>query len=269
MIRRTTIYIGKLVSEVSIARSIFSLFAFLLLVVSTSFGQEALFERGNSLYQEGDYEAATQAYLQILDAGYESSDLFFNIGNSYFKRGDLGRSILFYERALRLNGRNDAARYNLDLAESLTADEIEPLPGFLPIKIVDWWVQLLPKLWLRWIVGLSYLLGMSAVLLAVISNRSQLVVWGKRFAVVAGIVVLVLGVNLLSIELGIGQPTEAIVLADEISVQSAPSDDSALQVFTIHEGTKARIDQQSGEWAEIVLADGKVGWVKLEALEII
>jgi SH3-like domain-containing protein len=58
-------------------------------------------------------------------------------------------------------------------------------------------------------------------------------------------------------------------VAEEVSVQSAPSDDLALQVFTIHEGTKTRIDQQSGEWAEIVLADGKVGWVRVEVLEII
>ena len=66
-----------------------------------------------------------------------------------------------------------------------------------------------------------------------------------------------------------GAPIDAIVLDDEVSVQSAPSDDLALQVFTIHEGTKARIDQQSGDWAEIVLADGKVGWVRVELLEII
>ena len=81
--------------------------------------------------------------------------------------------------------------------------------------------------------------------------------------------VLVVGISLVSLELGLGEPVEAIVLADEVSVQSAPSDDQALQVFTIHEGTKARIDQQSAEWAEIVLADGKVGWVKVEVLEII
>ena len=269
MISRRSVFSVRLESVCRVLRSMVLLTGLLLLVASSLQGQDALFERGNSLYQEGNYESASEVYLQIVNAGYESSELFFNIGNTYFKRGDLGRSILFYERALRIKRGNDAARYNLNLAESLTADEIEPLAGFWPIKMIDWWVHLLPRTSLRWIVGVSYLLGMCAVLLVVVSGRRQLEMWGRRIAVAAGIVVLLFGTNLISLEFGIGQPTEAIVLVDEVSVQSAPSDDSALQVFTIHEGTKARIDQQSGEWAEIVLADGKVGWVKLEALEII
>ena len=80
-------------------------------------------------------------------------------------------------------------------------------------------------------------------------------------------VTIVFGVNLAVRELGIGQAQEAIVLAPEVKVQSAPSDDASLQIFTIHEGTKVRIDRASDEWLEVALQDGKVGWVERDAVE--
>lgn len=231
--------------------------------------QESFFEEGNRQYQNGDYVAALESYLQIYESGFESGALHYNIGNCYFKRGDLGRSILFYERALALNPRDGDARANLDLARSLTADEITPLPGFWLLKVLKWWVHALSGSLLVAIVGLGYLVGMTALVVMMLSRSRVLEVWSRGVAIVSGILVLVFGVNLVSLELGLGEPIEAIVLAEEVSVQSAPSDDLALQVFTIHEGTKTRIDQQSGEWAEIVLADGKVGWVRVAVLEII
>jgi tetratricopeptide (TPR) repeat protein len=231
--------------------------------------QESFFEEGNRQYQNGDYVAALESYLQIYESGFESGALHYNIANCYFKQGDLGRSILFYERALALNPRDGDARANLDLARLLTADEITPLPGFWLLKVLKWWVHALSGSLLVAIVGLGYLVGTTALVVMMLSRSRVLEVWARGVAIVSGILVLVFGVSLVSLELGLGEPIEAIVLAEEVSVQSAPSDDLALQVFTIHEGTKTRLDQQSGEWAEIVLADGKVGWVRVEVLEII
>lgn len=231
--------------------------------------QQSFFEAGNLQYRNGEYDAALDSYLQIFESGFESSALYYNIGNCYFKRGDLGRSILFYERALARNPRDDDARANLELARSLTADEITPLPGFWVLRMARWWVHALPGSWLVAIVGLSYLAGTAALVVVILSRSNALKMWGRNIAVVAAVLVLVFGVNLASLELRLGDPVEAIILADQVSVRSAPSDDQALHVFTIHEGTKARIDKQSGEWMEIVLADGKVGWVKVEVLEII
>jgi hypothetical protein len=76
-----------------------------------------------------------------------------------------------------------------------------------------------------------------------------------------------LGTNLLAIELGIGEARRAVVMDETADVQSAPTDDPSLQVFTVHEGTTVRIDRQSGDWVEIVLDDGKVGWLEVGALE--
>jgi SH3-like domain-containing protein len=77
---------------------------------------------------------------------------------------------------------------------------------------------------------------------------------------VAGAVTVVFAINLAAIDLGIGVSEEAVVMVDEVAVHSAPSDDSSLQIFAIHEGTKIRVDRRSEEWVEVVLEDGKVGW---------
>ncbi len=240
-----------------------------LLVPAGGRAQQGFFEEGNRRYQEGDYQGALESYLSIRDAGYESGELYYNIGNTYFKLGNLGRSIVNYERALKLMPRDDDARVNLELARSLAADEITPLPGFWLFRAIDWWVHALPRTWLLLVVAAAYLFGSAGIVAHVLGYGQLIVRWGRRLAIAGGVMVGLLGINLAAVELQIGEPLEAVVLTEEVLVQSAPSEDRSLQVFVIHEGTKVRIDQHSGEWAEIVLADGKVGWVKVGHLEII
>ena len=88
-------------------------------------------------------------------------------------------------------------------------------------------------------------------------------------AVGGALVVLVLGINLVVRELGVGRAERAVILAEAVAVRSAPAQDDDLTLFEIHEGTTVRLDQRAGEWAEVVLDDGKVGWVPVSALEII
>ncbi|MGD8698917.1 MAG: tetratricopeptide repeat protein [Gemmatimonadales bacterium] len=231
--------------------------------------QEGFFEDGNRLYQQGDYQAALDNYQRILDSGLESGALHYNIGNAYFKLGRLGEAMLHYERARRLIPSDEDVRANLELARSLTVDEVTPLPRFWLFRAIDWWVRLLPRGWLALLVGAGYLVAIAGLVVAVLKRGAAAARWGRSVASGAAVVTLIFGINLAVLELGIGQPQEAIILADEVPVQSAPSADRALQVFTIHEGTKVRIDQRSEEWIEIVLEDGKVGWVRSEVLEVI
>ncbi|MDA0312354.1 MAG: tetratricopeptide repeat protein, partial [Gemmatimonadetes bacterium] len=107
--------------------------------------QGEILERGNQLYQEGDYEGAVDAYEIVLASGHESADLHYNLGNAYFKGGQLGRSILAWERALDRAPGDPDIRANLDLARSLTADAVEPLPRFWLISAWSWWFRLVPR----------------------------------------------------------------------------------------------------------------------------
>jgi len=228
--------------------------------------QQAFFNEGNRLYQNEDYAGAIKAYERILEEGYESGAVYYNLGNAYFKLGQLGPAILNYERARRLMPRDGDLRANLELARSLTTDEITPLPTFLPFAVVRWWVDLLPLTTLRLTVAATYVVALVGLTVLVLRRGTPLARWAGRGAVAGGAVALVFGINLLVREAGIGRPDEAVVLAEAVSVQSAPADDPDLQLFTIHEGTKVRLDRAADQWAEVVLADGRVGWVAADVL---
>lgn len=236
-------------------------------VPATAAPQEDFFLEGNRLYQEGDFQGALASYQRIEEAGYESGPLFYNMGNTYFKLSQLGPAILYYERAHRLMPGDDDLRANLDLARSLTRDEVTPLPGFLPFRIARWWVYLLSPAALIWIVGLSYIVATVWLLLVILRPTQRLAYWGRWGAAGAGLLTLVFGATLLARSLGLGDPPRAVVMAEAVDVQSAPSADPALQVFVVHEGTTVRIDRRSNEWAEVALEDGQVGWVRLADLE--
>ncbi len=225
------------------------------------------FQAGNSLYQAGDHEGALEAWLGLYEDGFESGELHYNIGNAYFRLGELGRSILFYERARVALPRDESVRTNLELARSLTADQITPLPGFWVPRVVTWAVQLVPREWLIAILAVGYL-GLASILLYRLLSTAP-PVWTRHAAVAAAALTVVVGTNLLIREFGIGRAERGVILRTEAAVQSAPSDDPALRLFTIHEGAVVRIDRRSSDWLEIVLEDGKVGWIRAGDLETI
>jgi hypothetical protein len=231
--------------------------------------QEELIERGNQLYQESDFPGALEAYQTVLAAGFEGADLYYNMGNAYFKTGDLGNSILSYERALTLRPRDPDILANLELARSLTADEIEPLPRFWVFSVLSWWVNLLPLAGLMALVTAAYLLVAAGLCVRILSYRVRVVGWATWVAGGATLILLVFGTTLLAREGVIGGTEWGIIMAEEVAVQSAPSDEDDLTLFRVHEGTKVRIDQDTDTWSEVVLEDGRVGWVPSEALEAI
>lgn len=241
----------------------------LVVIARPAAAQDEIVARGNQAYQDGDYVAAISAYEAVAAAGYESAGLEFNLANAYFKSGDLGRSILHWERSLVLSPGDADTRANLELARSLTVDAVEPLPTFWLFSAVGWGVDLLPHTALMIVVSLSWL-ALTGGATARILTRSEGRAGIARLVSVGGAIgVLVFGANLVVREFDVGRPERAIVMADVIPARSAPALDDDLTLFEVHEGTRVRVDQRTGEWAEIVLDDGKVGWVRLEDLETI
>ena len=241
----------------------------ILVAAAPAPAQSAFFDEGNRLYQAGDFDGALDRYLRILDQGLESGDLYYNIGNTYFKRGELGPAILYYERARRVMPGDDDLLANLALARSMTADEIVPRPRFWLFRAAGWWVALLPRAALTWLVVLAWVTAVGGAAVVVLRPAAGLVIWARRIALAAAALTLVFGLNLLVRELGLDAGDEAIVVADAVEVQSAPSDDPALQIRAVHAGTKVVMDRRSDEWVEIVLEDGVVGWVRTAQLELI
>jgi tetratricopeptide (TPR) repeat protein len=231
--------------------------------------QDEIFQQGNQLYQAGDYAAAVEAYEAVLASGLESHELHYNLGNAHFKAGDLGRSILSWERALRLEPGDADALANLELADRLTVDEIEPLPRFWILSVISWWVNLLPRSVLISVVGVAWLCLAGGVIVRILTRAEGGRRRGAWVAAGGAAVVLLLGTNLVVRETGLGRAEGAVILEEAVPVRSAPAADDNLTLFEVHEGTRVRVDQRTEQWAEIVLADGKVGWVPVDVMEII
>ncbi len=226
---------------------------------------EGRFHQGNELYRAGDYAGALDAYLALFEEGTVSGSLYYNIGNAYFKAGDLGRAILFYERAKAELPGDEDVRANLELARSLAPDQIAPLPGFWLSNVASWCLRIIPRAWLILIVAAGYLVLAGALLYGLLASRPRLPT--GQVARVAAAITLIFAANLAIREFGIGRPDRGVMIESEAEVQSAPSDDPSLHLFTIREGTVVRIDRRSDEWLEVVLEDGKVGWVRAGKVE--
>ena len=231
--------------------------------------QESLFAEGNRLYREGDFAAAAASYDAVIEGGFESAEVYYNLGNAHFRLGETAHAVLNYRRAARLDPGNDDIRANLALVSRRLQDRIEPLPRFWLLSAYDWWMGLIPGGVLQTLVAACYLLLGSTVVLIVLRRPAGWRTPLRRVAYGAAAVTVLLGATLIIRETGVGRPEEAVVMAGEARVLSAPSEEGGLTVFTLHEGTTVRIDRRAGEWAEIVLADGKVGWLPLEVLEIV
>ena len=248
---------------------IFVLFLLFPLNPSSADEMERLFTEGNTLYQEGKYREALEFYKKIIDSGYESGPAYYNMGNCYYKIQETGKAILHYERARKLIPGDEDLKANLALANLTVIDKIEARSGFLLFRIVRGLTHLLPTSILVWVVGGTYLGCILFLIVWIVSRKRFLRVVCYRAGLFFGILFLVFGLSLIHQLHEEHQRIEGIILTDKVDVMSAPSVDEGMEVFSLHEGTKVRIDQRSRDWVEIILADGKVGWVKQDVLEII
>ncbi|MCH1569896.1 MAG: tetratricopeptide repeat protein [Longimicrobiales bacterium] len=241
----------------------------LLLSPAVLHAQDEIVDRGNLAYQEGEYTAAIEAYEAVIEGGFSSAGLQYNLGNAYFKSGNLGRSILHWERALALSPGDPDTRANLELARSLTADAIEPMPTFWLFALTKGWVNLLSTTLLLIVVGLAWFTVTTGIVVRVLGRTDRMIALGRLSTMIGLPLLILFGATLLVRELGVGSADRGVVLVEMVPARSAPAEDDDLTLFEVHEGTRVRIDQRTGSWVEVVLDDGKVGWIPAEAMGII
>ena len=231
-------------------------------------GAQRLFDEGNILYQQEDYSTALEKYSQIEDMGLVSPALYFNMGNSYYKLDQVGRAVLYYERALRLDPKDDDVLANLEIANQATVDKITPPPEFALASWLRWALYLFPVSTLLRTLALLYL-ALGVVAFTLIALRESRFLAPLRKAGLVGLVLLLLVSALFLVQWGDSRNrVEAVVIAEELPAMNAPGN-GGVELFSIHEGTKVRIDDRSNGWVEIVLLDGKIGWVPSDGIEII
>ncbi len=226
------------------------------------------FIAGNELYQQGKYEQAAARYQAVLDAGYKSGALYFNLGNVYYKLDRPGLSRLNYERAARILKNDEDLTDNILLLKQKLVDKIPEPPRFFLNDWRDFILGLFSIQLLTWLTaGLLalFLFGSALRRHAMIRGR------GRRFrslfifsAVLFVLTAFLFGQKIYHLE------TEAygVILQPVVTVFAEPSA-SGTEVFVLHEGTKVKIERSSNGWKEIKLADGKTGWLTQENMEII
>ena len=226
----------------------------------------ALWERANQAYIDGNYEAAVADYQTIEGRGYISARLYYNMGNAYYKQGQIGRAILYYNRALVVAPSMDDARYNLEIAEAQTKDKIAVVPEFF----LNRWLRTFKSS-----ISCTVWSGMSVVLFAVVLIFALLFLLGSRIkvrkagfygALVALLLFVVTTIFAVSSRNDIINRSGAIVMSSAISVKSSP-DRAATDMFVLHEGTKVEISAEIDGWCEVTIADGKKGWTESAHLE--
>ncbi|MDR0895764.1 MAG: tetratricopeptide repeat protein [Prevotellaceae bacterium] len=250
------------------------LFILCLPIVATTFGQNAATTTtvtkatADSAYLRNDYTSAIEQYEELLKQG-EAPELYYNLGNSYYKSDNMGRAVLNYERALLLAPGNADIRANLEIARAKTVDKVIPVPE---IFFVAWTKSLINLLgvdeWAK--VGIvAFLLVLVSLCIYLFAKQMA---WKKTgFLVLAVCIVMTLLANIFAFQQKrrLTQRNDAIVLTPSVTVRSTPSE-SGTSLFVLHEGRKVEIkDRTMREWSEIQLEDGKVGWVPAEAIEVI
>jgi tetratricopeptide (TPR) repeat protein len=225
---------------------------------------ETLFDEANRAYSEGEYQRAIDLYQVILNRDLMSGEVYFNLGNAYFKQNQIGRSILYYEKARRFLEGDPALEYNLRLVRLRIVDEIEEIPMLF---LESWWLELIQIFPINTILWLC--LGLFAVLILLLILRLILNTRGFR-----NLIWIFFGLFLLVIIIAAGNIYEfetsqfGIILDEKVSVISEPGL-GGKEVFILHEGTKVKVNRQLDDWLEITIPDGKTGWLKLSGLEII
>lgn len=214
----------------------------------------------NQLYKQGQYGDAAKLYENVLTKGV-APELYYNLGNSYFKADEIGLAILNYERALRLDPGYDDARYNLKIAESKIVDNVNSTPSFFVKRFINSLIQNNSSN--QWaLISLACLfISLALFFFFVFStdrNRRKYGFFGMLF--VAGLFVITLIFSGIRKEQFV-KHNEAIVLSGSVTAKSSP-DKSGTDLFQLHEGTKVNVKSTLSGWSEITLENGAVGWVE-------
>lgn len=223
-----------------------------------------LFAQANANYAEGNYTEAVQQYQEVL-AEQPSAEVYYNLGNAYFKQGELSQSILAYERALRLKPTMKDAKHNLQFAQTRIVDNIEDTQSFF----LSSWLKtvrnsLNQQAWIIFSISL-FVFALVGFFFFAFSRT----IWLRKTAFYTSLVALLISIcacaNAGSLHKRDSLRAEAIITQGIVNAKASP-DRSGTDLFTIHEGTKVRITDVIGDWCCIHVGNN-IGWMQLAHLE--
>jgi tetratricopeptide (TPR) repeat protein len=228
-------------------------------IASSAFAQsDARFAKGNQEYARGDFKEAIADYEAVVHAGHWNANLFYDLGNAYFRTRDFGRAILNYERALALDQRHPEATANLQIArDESRALELQPtrVERYLQFASVNQYsVAAAIALWLGLfgIVALIFARRRSAVLMA-LSIFCLLVCAAAAWAI-------------YTLDKGSKGRALAIVTGNDVQARLATAD-SANSILALPPGSEIKILSTRGDWMYAALPNDLRGWIQTKNAE--
>ena len=234
-----------------------------------AYGQETTKAQADSAYINNDYANAVYLYEDIWANQGESADIYYNLGNSYYKMDNIAKAILNYEKALMLNPGNGDIRFNLELAQSKTVDKVTPMSE---VFLVTWMKSLTNTMseqgWSKLAIA-SFILTLLGLVLYFFSKKIAMKKIGFISALCLMLVCILANVFASSQKSKAQSHSSAIIMEPSVTVKSTPNE-GGTELFILHEGRKVMIkDNTMREWKEIQLEDGNAGWVPASVIEII
>lgn len=251
---------------------IVNIFVFMLMLAPYTMRGQSTYKEAIDAYQKEDYVKAIDLFEKELKAqkskGFESSDLYYNLGNAYFRDNETAKAILNYERAQLIAPGDKDINSNLEFARTKIEDKIVGVDTFFlqswfesiqNLQSSNAWAKLSIVLFLLFIVSVAVFFFVNKLLV-------------KKITFYAGIVslTLVILVNIFSYrqKSKLINRNTAIIMAGSVSVTNSP-DSNSKELFILHSGTKVNINKEDGNWLEIEIESGSVGWITKEKLEVI
>ena len=240
-----------------------------LMQIAFSITAQTLTEQANNAYSEGDYTKAEQLYKELIEQSTgESPEVYYNLGNTYYRLNKTVSAILYYERALLFDPGNKDILFNLEIAKLKTVDRIESVDEFFLTK----WINSLRDNYstAQWSTTalISFLLLVACLFLFFFSRKIFL----KKIGFFAGLTLVVVCIfsNIFAYQQKkkMLEGNTAIIFSPTTIIKSSP-DASGNDLFILHGGTKIEIKSKLGDWSEIETSDGNVGWIRSNEIEII
>ena len=221
--------------------------------------QEIFFE-ANRAYKNNQFQEAVEGYLELIENGYENGHLYYNLGNAYFRLGDLGRAILYFERARLLIPRDDDLIFNLSHARNQAVDAVGdfqpfPLSNFLGLDSLN----LYEAFFAFAVLNLFFFIILGTRLY----KKAE---WSYYLSIFLVIFIGIGGFGLVLKWYGWAADHRAVVLADEVEVRAGP-DPGDTALFKIHAGTIVHHERSEGDWVLLHLSKDKRGWAEAKQLE--
>lgn len=237
-----------------------------IFIVSASFAQTL--QSAAEAYSKENYNEAVQIYEALSDSVGVSPELYYNLGNSYYKLKNYPKAVLNYERAILLSPGDEDIKVNLDMARANIVDKIDVIDR----SFISVWFESIRNMassntWAILAI-ISFILFLIGIFLYIFNKQVLL----KKIGFFGGVICLIFSVytNVVSYKQKqkILIRDSAIIMSPSVTIKSSPSQ-SGTDLFILHEGTKVKIIDEVGEWYEVKIDDGNSGWIKDSEMEII